>query len=89
MTYDEDFINIKHLYILTYNKDINDIDNYGILYPTRLKNYLANNYNKIFLKRDFDFFTDGFFKYSHNYLYDKKYKYKYSIKNKLLFPQKN
>ena len=88
LTYDEDFINIKNLYILTYNKEIKDIDNYGINYPTKLKNYIANNYSKIFLKRDFNFFTDGYFQYSHQYLYNKKYKYKYAIQNKLLFPDK-
>ena len=88
LTYDEDFINIKKLYIITYNKEIKDINNYSILYPTRLKNYITNNYNKILLKRDFDFFTDGYFKYSHNYLYNKKYKYNYIFKNKLLFPDK-
>ena len=88
LTYDEDFINIKNLYILTYNKEIKDIDKYGILYPTRLKNYISNNYNKIFLKRDFNFFTDGYFEYSHKYIYDKKNKYNYKFQNKLLFPEK-
>ena len=88
LTYDEDFINIKNLYILTYNKEIKDIDNYGIDYPTKLKNYITNNYSKIFLERDFNFFTDGYFQYSHQYLYNKKYKYKYVIQNKLLFPDK-
>ena len=88
LTYDEDFVNIKHLYVLTYNKEIKDIDNYGILYPTRIKNYISNNYNKIFLKRDFDFFTDGYFRYSHNYVYNEKYKYNYTFQNKLLFPRK-
>ena len=88
LTYDEDFLNIKNLYILTYNKDINHADDCGILYPTKLKNYITNNYNKMFLKRDFDFFTNNYFKYSHKYLYEKKYKYKYKIQNQLLFPNK-
>ena len=88
LSYDEDFINIKNIYILTYNKEIKDIDKYGILFPTRLKNYITNNFNKVFLKRDFDFFTDGFFQYSHSYLYNKKNKYNYVFQNKLLFPQK-
>ena len=88
LTYDQDFINIKKIYTITYNKDIKDINNYNILYPTRLKNYITNNYDKIFLKRDFDFFTDGYFKYSHEYLYNKKYKYNYIFQNKLLFPDK-
>jgi len=88
LTYDEDFINIKNLYILTYHKEIKDIDNYGIVYPSKLKSYIANNYSKIFLKRDFNFFTDGYFQYSHQFLYNKKYKYKYTIQNKLLFPEK-
>ena len=88
LTYDEDFINIKNLYIMTYHKEIKNIDNYGILYPIRFKNYITNNYNKMFLKRDFNFFTDGYFKYSHNYIYNEKFKYNYSFQNKLLFPQK-
>jgi hypothetical protein len=88
LTYDEDFINIKHLYIFTYSKEIDGIDKYGILYPTRLKNYITNNYNKMFLKRDFDFFTDGYFKYSHDYIYNKKLNYNYDFQNKFLFPNK-
>ena len=88
LTYDEDFINIKHLYTFTYYKEIKDIDKYGILYPTRLKNYITNNYSKMFLKRDFDFFTDGYFKYTHGYVYNKKLKYNYDFQNKLLFPNK-
>ena len=88
LSYDEDFINIKNLYILTYYKEIKNIDKYELLYPTKLKNYTTNNYNKIFLKRDFAFFTDGYFKYTHNYLYNKKFKYNYSFQNKLLFPKK-
>ena len=88
LIYDEDFINIKHLYIMTYYKEIKDIDKYGILYPTKIKNYITNNYDKIFLKRDFNFFSDGYFKYSHNYLYNKRNKYNYNIQNKLLFPKK-
>ena len=88
LTYDEDFLNIKNLYILSYNKDIKQADDCGILYPTKIKNYITNNYNKMFLKRDFDFFTYNYLKYSHKYLYDKKFKYKYKIQNQLLFPKK-
>ena len=88
LTYDEDFINIKKLFTLTYHREIDDIDKYKNFYPIRIKNYIANNYDKIFLKRDFDFFTDGYFKYSHNYIYNKKYKYNYIFQNKLLFPNK-
>ena len=88
LTYDEDFINIKNLYILTYNKEIKNIDEYKFLYPTKLKSYITNNYTKMFLKRDFNFFTDGYFKYSHDYIYNKKFNYNYSFQNKLLFPQK-
>ena len=88
LTYDEDFKNIKALFTLTYNKEIDDIDKYKNFYPIRIKNYICNNYDKIFLKRDFDFFTDGYFQYSHNYIYNKKYKYNYILQNKLLFPNK-
>ena len=86
LTYDEDFINIKNLYKLTYNKEIKDIDKYGILYPSKLKNYISDNYNKIFLKKDFNFFTDGYFQYSHKYIYN--HNYNFSFKNQLLFPEK-
>ena len=88
LLYDEDFKNIKTLFTLTYNKEINDIDKYKNFYPMRIKNYISSNYDKIFLKRDFDFFTDGYFQYSHNYIYNKKYKYNYILQNKLLFPNK-
>ena len=88
LTYDEDFINIKHLYTLTYHNEIDNIDKYGLCYPTRLKHYITNNYNKIFLKRDFDFFTDGYFQYSHQYLYNRKFNYNYIFQNKFIFPEK-
>ena len=90
LTYDEDFINIKRLYTITYNKEIANIDRYKIFYPTRIKNYISNNYDKIFLKRDFDFFTDGYFKYGHKYLFkkDNNNKNVYSYKNKFIFPNK-
>ena len=86
LTYDEDFVNVKNLYIYRYNKEIENIDDYGISYPSKLKNYISNNYNRIFLKKDFDFFTDGYFKYSHSFLYKKNNKFE--ISNKLLFPNK-
>ena len=89
LTYDEDFINIKKLYTFTYNQEIQDIDRYSISYPTRIKNYICNNYDKIFLKRDFDFFTDGYFRYSHKYLLKNfSNKFDTSFKNKFLFPNK-
>ena len=86
LSYDEDFINMKKLYIYTYNKEIENIDEYGISYPSKFKNYITNNYNRIFLKKDFNFFTDVYFKHSHRFLY--KQKYKFDIRNKLLFPNK-
>ena len=90
LTYDEDFLNIKRLFTITYNKEIENIDRYKISYPTRIKNYICNNYDKIFLKRDFDFFTDGYFKYSHKYLFKRNANNKvdYSLKNKFIFPNK-
>ena len=88
LNYDEDFINIKKIYSITYGKEIADIDKYNISYPTRIKNYICNNYDKLFLKRDFDFFTEKSFIYSHNYLYKENNKYNYSLQNKLLFPNK-
>ena len=88
LTYDEDFLNIKKLYTLTYDKEIEEIDKYKISYPTRIKNYICNNYDKIFLKKDFGFFTDGYFEYSHDYLYNKKNNYNYKFQNKYIFPSK-
>ena len=89
LTYDEDFINIKKLYTFTYEKEIKEIDKYKISYPTRIKNYISNNYDKIFLKKDFDFFTNGYFNKSHNYLSSENYNYKYKFQNKYIFPNKN
>ena len=74
---------------MTYDKEIENIDQYEISYPIRFKNYICSNYDKIFLKRDFDFFYDGYFKYSHNYLFDKINNYNYKIQEKILFPNKN
>ena len=90
LTYDEDYINMKRLYTIAYNKEIENIDKYKISYPTRIKNYICNNYDKIFLKRDFDFFTDGYFKYSHKYLFKKNNSNKndFKLKNKFIFPNK-
>ena len=89
LTYDEDFVNIKKIYKYIYSKDIKDIDKYKISYPTRIKSFITNNYDKVFLKRDFDFFTDGYFRYSHQYIYDNETKkYNYVFQNKLLFPDK-
>ena len=88
LSFDKDFINMKNLYIITYNKEINDIDKYGSLYPSKFKNYISNNYNRIFLKKDFNFFTDGYFKYRHKFLYKNKYKFNYKTKDILLFPLK-
>ena len=89
LTYDGDFNNIKKLFTMTYDKEIENIDQYEISYPIRFKNYICSNYDKIFLKRDFDFFYDGYFKYSHNYLFDKINNYNYKIQEKILFPNKN
>ena len=89
LSYDEDFLTMKRLYILTYNKEINDIDDYGRLYPIKLKNYITNNYMRIFLKKDFNFLTDKYFKYSHSFLTNKKYNYNFEIQNKYLFPSKS
>ena len=89
LTYDKDFINIKRLYTYSFYKEIKDIDKYKISYPARIKNYICNNYDKIILKRDFDFFSDGYFSHTHNYLYSQKYNYNYKFQNKYIFPNKN
>ena len=88
LTCDEDYLNIKRIYSLRYYKEIKDIDKYKISYPIRIKNYICNNYDKIILKRDFDFFTDGYFQYSHGYLFNQKSQHNYKFRNKFIFPNK-
>ena len=89
LSYDEDFINIKKIYNIEYNKEIEDINKYDISYPIKFKNYITNNYMRVFLKRDFNFFSDGYFIYSHKYLFNKEGRHNYEIQNKLLFPLKS
>ena len=84
LCYDEDFINVKKIYYYLYNKDINDINKYNIDYPSKLKNRLGNNYAKHFLKKDFNFFSNECFKYSHKNIFDKNF----TPKTKNLFPIK-
>ena len=84
LTYDEDFINLKKIYYYIYNKEIADINKYNLNYPSKLKNRLANNYTKHFLKKDINFFSSQYFKYSHRCIYEKNF----VPKSKLLFPPK-
>ena len=84
LSYDEDFINVKKIYYYLYNKDINDINKYNIDYPSKLKNRLGNNYTKHFLKKDFNFFLNKCFKYSHKNIFEKNF----TPKTKNLFPTK-
>jgi len=84
LTYDEDFINLKKIYYYIYNKEIADINKYNLNYPSRLKNRLANNYTKHFLKKDINFFSSQYFKYSHKCINEKNF----VPKSKILFPPK-
>ena len=70
LTYDKDFIQIKKLYKYIIN-DINDIDEFNTFdYPQKIKNFIPSKYYiKLFLKKDFNFFDDINFKYSHKYLF--------------------
>ena len=85
LTYDEDFVNIRKIYYILYNKEISDINKYYLNYPTRLKNRLGNNYVKHFLKKDFNFVRNEYFKYSHKCIYKRNF----YPKTKYLFPSKN
>ena len=84
LTYDEDFINIKKIYNYIYQKEIYDIDDYNLNYPSKLKNRLGYNYAKHFLKKDFNFTSSEYFKYSHKCIKDKNF----VPKTKILFPPK-
>ena len=84
LAYDEDFINLKKIYYYRYNKEIADINKYNLNYPSKLKNRLANNYTKHFLKKDINFFSSQYFKYSHKCIYEKNF----FPKSKILFPPK-
>ena len=84
LTYDEDFIIIKKIYNYLYNNEIEDINDYGLNYPSKLKNRLGNNYVKHFLKKDFSFTSSKYFKYSHKCIYKRNF----IPKSKYLFPEK-
>ena len=65
-----------------------DIDNFPD-YPTEIKNYTAFKmfYNGLFLRHDFDFFTNEFFKLTHSY-YQEQAK-EIALKNNRLFIKKS
>jgi len=84
LTYDEDFIIIKKIYNYLYHNDIEDINDYSLNYPTKLKNRLGNNYVKHFLKKDFSFTSSQYFKFSHKCIYKRNF----IPKTKYLFPKK-
>ena len=84
LTYDEDFITIKKIYNYLYHNEIEDINDYSLNYPTKIKNRLGNNYVKHFLKKDFSFTSSKYFKYSHKCISNRKF----IPKIKYLFPKK-
>ena len=84
LTYDEDFILVKKIYKYIYHNEIDDIDLYKLNYPSKLKNRLGNNYVKHFLKKDFNFTSSQYFKYSHKCVYDRNF----IPKTKTFFPSK-
>jgi hypothetical protein len=85
LTYDEDFIKVKKIYNYIYHDEIHSEYNYNLDYPSKLKNRLGNNYTKHFLKKDFNFTSNQYFKYSHKYVYNRNF----IPKTKYLFPSKN
>ena len=70
LTYDKDFIEIKKLYKYIIN-DLPEVDEFNNFdYPQKLKNFIPSDYYvKLFLKKDFNFFDNKCFKYSHKYLF--------------------
>ena len=74
LTYDEDFIKIKKIYNYIYHNEIFNINNsFNLDYPSKLKNRLGNNYTKHFLKKDFNFTSSKYFKYSHKCIYNRNF----------------
>ena len=99
LTYDSDFHNIKKLYKYTYKTELENnnklfgdniyVYNYdNLIYPMKFKNYVCNNYDKIFLKKDFDFFEYKHFNYTHQYLFKQSNNYNYVVEKKILLPDK-
>ena len=87
LSYDKDFINLKNIYYNLYSKEFGNKEIiYNLSYPTKLKNRITANYLKIFLKKDFNFFTSDYLKFTHKYLKNNE-KFKNSI-SKILFPSK-
>ena len=84
LTYDEDFIKIRKIYNYIYHDEIYDINTFNLNYPSKLKNRLGNNYVKHFLKKDFNFTSSEYFKYSHKCI-DKR---NFIPKIKNIFPSK-
>ena len=91
LTFDKDFIIIKKLYKYIYNKEIENIDEFDEYNcPLKLKNYISNkHYFKPFLKKDFNFFSSCYFKYSHGFVFNRlKKRLVDNLKAAILFPSK-
>ena len=100
LTYDKDFMIIKKLYKYIFNDEIKNIDEYNSFKcPLKIKNYISENYYvKLFLTKDFNFFDDIFFEFSHKYAFKEKKKKRkdlnkriqksYVKQNSVLFPSK-
>ena len=84
LTYDKDFITIRKIYNYLYHNEIDDINNYNLNYPSKLKNRLGNIYVKHFLKKDFNFNSSQYFPYSHKCIYNRHF----VPSTKVLFPSK-
>ena len=86
LTNDKDFINIKKLYRYFFGNDLNNIDEFNNFEsPQKIKNYISpNHYIKLFYTKDFDFFDNNFFEYSHKYAFkETKKKKRRDITNRL------
>ena len=87
LTYDRDFINLKNIYYYEFSDELGKNENiYNLSYPSKLKNKITTNYLKIFLKKDFDFFSSDYLKFTHKYINNNE-KFKNSLST-ILFPTK-
>ena len=100
LTYDKDFLTIKKLYRYIFRDGLENIDEYNNFEcPLKIKNHIsANYYIKLFLTKDFDFFDNKCFEYSHKFAFIenkkkrrdivKKVKKSFVKQNLILFPPK-
>ena len=91
------FLNVKKVFNIHLNKvENNDNNNYYLKYPTKIRNYIIDEYYRPFLKPFLNFFKSDYIKISHPYIKEKilkKLEYKEEninlIKYKRIIPKLN